>query len=211
MALIDLSRDISPSTLVFPSYPSVSIMECARRDIHGFKAEVLNIVTHVSTHVDAPLHFKDGGASIDKLSLELFVGYAVVLDLWGKFKIKKSDLEAAMKSCSYVEGDAVFIYTGWEDAYGKPEYVTKGPGLLKDAAEFLVEVKVKLVGIDSPSIDPWDSTSFDAHHILLGAGIPVIENLCNMVRILKKRVKYYAFPLKITGATASPVRVVVEV
>jgi len=95
--------------------------------------------------------------------------------------------------------------------YGKPDYTSKCPGITGDAAKLLVEFKAKLVGIDSPSIDPAESTSFDAHHILLEAGIPIIENLCNMAHVLKKRVKYYAFPLKIAGATASPVRVVIEV
>ncbi|MHC1627830.1 MAG: cyclase family protein [Candidatus Nezhaarchaeales archaeon] len=211
MALIDLSRDISSKTPVFPCYPSVAVIEWAKRDVHGFKAEVIHMATHTSTHMDAPLHFKDNGAPIDSLSLELFVGYAVIVDLWGKFKISREDLKKAIAACGYNEGDAVFIYTGWEDAYRKPDYITRCPGLTREAAELLVEIKAKLVGIDSPSIDPAESTSFDAHHILLGAGIPIIENLCNMTSVLKKRVKYYAFPLKIVGATASPVRVVVEV
>lgn len=210
MVLIDLSRNIDPKTQVFPSYPSVSIVECAKISVHGFNAEVIQMATHTSTHVDAPLHFKDGGSSIDALSLQLFTGYAVVADLWGKFRIRRNDLEKALKTCGYSEGDAVFIYSGWEDVYQKPDYITKNPGLMEDAAKLLVEVKAKLVGIDAPSIDPGGSTSFEAHHILLGTGIPVIENLCNMARLLNKRVKYYAFPLKITGATASPVRVVVE-
>lgn len=210
MVLIDLSRSIDPKTQVFPSYPPVSVTECAKVSVHGFNAEVIQMATHTSTHIDAPLHFKEGCASIDLLSLELFVGYAVVADLWSRFKIRREDLERALKACGYNEGDAVLIYSGWEDVYQKPDYVTKNPGLMGDAAKLLVEVKAKLVGIDSPSIDPGDSTSFEAHHILLSAGIPVIENLCNMARLLNRRVKYYAFPLKITGATASPVRVVVE-
>jgi len=211
MPFIDLSRDISPKTQVFPCYPSVVLIDWAKRDVHGFKAEVIYMATHTSTHMDAPLHFKDGGASIDSLPLDLFTGYAVIVDLWGRFKVNRSDLEKALKACGYNEGDAVFIYTGWEDVYGKPDYTSKCPGITGDAAKLLVEVKAKLVGIDSPSIDPAESTSFDAHHILLEAGIPIIENLCNMAHVLKKRVKYYAFPLKIAGATASPVRVVIEI
>ncbi|MEM1901179.1 MAG: cyclase family protein [Candidatus Nezhaarchaeales archaeon] len=210
MVLIDLSRSIDPKTQVFPSYPPVSIAECAKISIHGFNAETIYMATHTSTHIDAPLHFKEGGLSIDALPLQLFMGYAVIADVWGRFKIRRGDLERALRACGYNEGDAVFIYTGWEDVYHKPDYITKNPGLMEDAAKLLVDVRAKLVGIDAPSIDPGESTSFEAHHILLGAGIPVIENLCNMAGLLNKRVRYYAFPLKITGATASPVRVVVE-
>lgn len=210
MVLIDLSRSIDPKTQVFPSYPPVSIAECAKISVHGFNAEVVQMATHTSTHMDAPLHFMEGGPSIDILPLQLFTGYAVIADLWGKFKIRRRDLERALRACGYNEGDAVFIYSGWEDVYQKPDYIAKNPGLLEDAAKLLVEIKAKLVGIDSPSIDLGGSTGFEAHRVLLGAGIPIIENLCNMAGLLNKRVRYYAFPLKITGATASPVRVVVE-
>ncbi|RLF17856.1 MAG: hypothetical protein DRJ68_07260 [Thermoprotei archaeon] len=210
MTLLDLTRDINSKTQVFPAYPSVAIIEWAKHDVHGFKAEVKHLATHTSTHVDAPLHFKAEGAPIDRLPLELFTGYAVIADVWGKYVVPREALERALKSAGYREGDAVFVYTGWEDVYGKSEYIAKCPGLSREAAQLLVEVKAKLVGIDSPSIDPAETGKFDVHEVLLGAGIPVIENLCNLAGIIGRRLRFYAFPLKITGATASPVRVVVE-
>ncbi len=208
---LDLSRPISEDTKVFPLYPKVKILTWAKHDVHGFRAEVIYTITHVSTHIDAPLHFIENGKSIDELEIDKFIGYAVILDLSNRHIINAEDIEERIKKSDYNPGDAIFIYTGWEDMYDSPDYVTKCPGLSKTAAEVIVRYNVKLVGIDSPSIDPAESQTFDAHKILLSNGIPIIENLCNLKRILNKRVKYYAIPLKIVKATASPVRVIVEI
>ncbi len=210
VVLLDLTREISEETQVFPAYPKVHVLLWAKHDVHGFRSEVLYAVTHVATHIDAPLHFKEDGASIDELPLDLFTGYAVVVNAEGHHAVPREVLEEELERAGFVEGDAVFIYTGWEHVYGKPEYITRCPGLTREAALLLVERKAKIVGMDSPSIDPAESTTFDAHHVLLGSGVLVIENLCNLKDITGRRLRFYAFPLKIKGATASPARVVVE-
>jgi len=208
---LDLSREICEDTQVFPLYPKVKILTWAKHDIHGAQSEVIYTITHVATHMDAPLHFIENGLSIDKISIEKFIGYAVVIDVSNRHVVTGRDIESCIKNVEYREGDAIFLYTGWEDMYGRDEYVYRCPGISKDAAEFLVSLKPSLVGIDSPSIDPAESTTFEAHKILLSNNIPIIENLCNLKHVLNRRVRYYAIPLKIVNATASPVRVIVEV
>ncbi len=210
MVLVDLTREISEDTPVFPCYPRVKIIVWSKHDVHGFGSELLFAPTHVSTHMDAPLHFKAGGKSIDETPLELMIGYAVVIDARGHHVVPGSVVEKGLAQTGFRRGDAVFVYTGWEDRYGSPEYVIECPGLSEDAARKLVEAGASIVGIDSPSIDPGESTEFPAHHVLLGAGVPVIENLCNLGGLVGRRLRYYALPLKIKGATASPIRVLVE-
>ncbi len=211
MTLVDLTREISPETPVFPAYPKVAMLLWAKHDVHGFRGEVIHMSTHTSTHLDAPLHFDEEGSAVDQLPLDVFTGYAVVVDVRGEYEISSSLLKQRLDEASFQAGDAVFLYTGWEHRYGSREYLSESPGLSAEAAQLLVDVKAKLVGIDTSSLDPASSTTFPAHHILLKAGIPIIENLCNLSKLLQKRVKYYAFPLKIEGATASPIRVVAEI
>ncbi len=208
--LLDLSRDISESTKVFYLYPKVSIIEWSKYEIHGFRSEVIYMITHVSTHVDAPAHFIKNGKTVDELDLDKFTGYVVTLDVRNRHLISKRDIEEAISRTEYKRGDAVFLCTGWAEKYNSDEYINNCPGIDKEAAEYLRDIGVKLVGIDSPSIDPAESTTFDAHKVLLGAEIPIIENLCNLDKIINRRVRYYAFPLKLSKCTASPVRVVVE-
>ncbi|NPB01092.1 MAG: cyclase family protein [Crenarchaeota archaeon] len=208
--LIDLSRDISENTKVFYLYPKVSVIEWSKHEIHGFRSEVLYMITHVSTHVDSPAHFIKNGKTVDQLELEKFIGHVVTLDVRNRHIITREDIEKALSRIEYKKGDAIFLCTGWAEKYDSDEYITRCPGINKEAAEYLRDIGAKLVGIDSPSIDPAESTTFDAHKILLGAEIPIIENLCNLDKIVNSRVRYYAFPLKLVGCSASPIRVVVE-
>ena len=211
MTLVDLTREISPETQVFPAYPKVAVLLWAKHEVHGFRAEILHMATHTATHLDAPLHFIEDGQTVDQLSLEVFTGYAVAVDVRGEREVSRDLLRKRLDEAPYQAGDAVFLYTGWEHRYGSREYLSENPGLSAEAAQLLVDVRAKLVGIDTRSLDPATSTTFPAHRILLKTGIPIIENLCNLSKILQSRVKYYAFPLKIEGATASPVRVVAEI
>jgi kynurenine formamidase len=84
--------------------------------------------------------------------------------------------------------------------------MTENPGLSADAAKYLVKKKVNAVAIDGPSIDAGFDNKFTAHHILLPAGVLAVENLCNVDRIAKERFTLVTSPLKLAGATGSPIR-----
>ncbi|NPA22977.1 MAG: cyclase family protein [Crenarchaeota archaeon] len=208
--LIDLSREISEKTKIFHLYPKVSIIQWSKHEVHGFQSEVIYMITHVSTHMDAPAHFIKNGKTVDLIELEKMTGHAVTIDVRDRHIITREDVENAISRTDFRRGDAVFLYTSWADKYETDYYITRCPGIDKEAAEYLRDIGAKLVGIDSPSIDPAESTTFDAHKILLEADIPIIENLVNLEKIVNKRVRYYAFPLKLEGCSASPVRVIIE-
>lgn len=99
------------------------------------------------------------------------------------------------------------ISTYWEDKKDNDEYLRSNPGLSIDAAEYLVEKRINLVGIDTPSIDAAIDEGFNAHHILLKNGVLIVENLCNL-KDLPDRFKLIVLPLKLRGATGSPVRAI---
>ena len=153
--------------------------------------------------MDAPSHFAAGKPAIDMISAGRFVSPAVLIKIAKKAGESISRDELSKEGIK--KGDSVVIATGWEKHYGK-NYMSKNPGLSKGAAEYLVEKKINAVAIDGPSIDPGHDAKFTVHNVLLPAGVLVIENLCSVHKIKEKRFTLFAAPLKMAGATGSPVR-----
>ena len=98
--------------------------------------------------------------------------------------------------------------TGWERKRGTPAYLDANPGLTAAAGRTLVGWGAALVGIDAPNIDVAGDTGYGAHHALLSAGVPVIENVANVARVGSSPFMLAAFPLRLRGASGSPVRLV---
>lgn len=198
---------------VFPSYPTPTFVPWTRLGIHPFESEAIFLVTHTGTHVDAPCHFVKGAKQMHEIQPEVLVREGIVLDVSQKRQrehIRAVDLEEAEKqSGSKVkEEDVVLLRTEWDRNLGKPEYLTSYPGVSKDAAEFLVSKSVTAVGIDSPNIDHPEDATFPAHTTLLSNEILVLENLYNVREIRKPRFRFIALPLRLIGATGSPIRAI---
>ena len=211
--LVDLSQDIGPDTQMFPAYPQPTFTPWTTREVHGFLAESLFLVSHTGTHVDAPFHMEPGGKTIDRLSLDRFFAPAHVLDLHDvppRGRIGPAELRAARSRLGrrVSKGDAVLVRTGWERKRGTPAYLTENPGLAAAGGRALVAWGVSLVGIDSPNIDVAGETRYGAHHALLAAGVPVVENAANLAALGSRAFALAAFPLRLRGASGSPVRLV---
>ncbi len=213
MRVIDLSQEISPDMQVFPSYPKPTFVPWTRLGIHPFESEAIFLVTHTGTHVDAPCHFVKKAKEMHQIQPDALLHEGVLLDLTHKKPkeyIRSEDLkEAEKKSGAAVkENDVVLIRTAWDRNLGKPEYLTNYPGVSKDGADFLVSKKIAAAGVDSPNIDHPDDSSFPAHTTLLLNEILVLENLYNVRGIQKSRFRFVALPLRLQGATGSPIRAV---
>jgi kynurenine formamidase len=104
------------------------------------------------------------------------------------------------------ENDTVVLSTGWEKRQRVHNYMTENPGLSAGAAQYLAAKRINAVAIDAPSIDAGRDASFSAHRTLLRKNILVVENLCNLAKIRKNRFTLVIAPLKLQGATGSPVR-----
>jgi kynurenine formamidase len=233
MKLYDLSQPLYDSPPTWPGFPEVKIKSLIHHSKDGICAKEITCCTHASTHIDAPWHFMGGlSMTVDKLPLEMVSGTGVVLDIPKNDleEITARDLEAATPKVQ--KGDIVLIVTGWyrdEIWFDETRYMIKFPGLVKDAVDWLVARGVKVVGSDIPCIDhPYQTPLVDArrdiftkpvdrekyplfyaHYGLLGNNIPIIELVGGEVAsVLRTRVNVMAFPLKIKGGDASPVRVV---
>lgn len=210
MKVIDLTQTIRYDMHTFESYPKPLTIPWAKMDIHGYESELIFMSAHTGTHMDAPYHFYQKGKRIHEIPVATFVADAFLLKLRKKTKeyITKNDVVNFDKKLRIGKGNAVIFSTGWEDHTNKKDYLSGNPGLSKEAAEYLVSKKVSMIGIDSANIDHPDAKDFTAHNILLPKDVLIIENLCNLKRINRTRFKLVVLPLKIEGATGSPVRAI---
>lgn len=201
--LVDFTMAVSPSTRVFPGSPRPSFIEWSTFGVHGYDSEVMHKSTHTGAHIDAPSHFVPGRASIDQIPAARLPSSAVLIRVPkgadGTISIDDFDKEEIRK------GDAVVFATSWEKHEGD-DYMTRNPGISQDVTSYLIERKVNAIGIDGPTIDPGFDEKFTAHSTLVPVGVIVIENLCNLFMIPGKRFTLFAAPLKLAGASGSPIR-----
>lgn len=201
--LVDLTLKVSPRIKVFPGSPQPSFIQWSTFGAHGYDSEAMFMSTHTGTHMDAPSHFAPGKTAIDKVPVSRLVSSAVLVKAPKRAGevIEVRDVTEKVR-----QGDAVVFATGWEKHYSNKNYMTENPGLSREAAKYLARRKVGIVAIDGPSIDPGHDPRFPAHNILLRAGVLAVENLCNLDRIKQKRFTLIVAPLKLAGASGSPVR-----
>lgn len=205
----DLSVTLSPHMPVWPTHPTVEIVPTGIVSRDGYSIETLSFSTHTGTHIDAPYHFDERGATVDGLDLSTLVnnGYCLTPRLRGK-EITAESLKALWKE--EYDGSTILFNTGWSKkrAFTR-EFLYEFPGLTLDAAQFLLDHKVRLIGIDTLSIEPYEHKDFHVHKLLLGAGAAIIEDLYGLEQLQEgKRYTIVALPLKIKGASGSSARVV---
>lgn len=179
----------------------------------GINIQRYCVPTHVGTHIDAPRHFVENGATIDELPLYRFAGEGIVLDVStdSSREITVRDVEQAKGTVK--EMDIVMLYTGWQEKYGTPAYASH-PWLSIELAEWLVNKEVKMVAMDvlTPDVPapqrPEGWTEFPVHRTLLREGVLVVENLTNFDAHLGQRLEVQAFPVKVDKGDGAPVRFV---
>lgn len=211
--IIDLSTSLGPETRLFPGITPIGREQEKSHAQHGVQVSRVGITVHSGTHMDAPLHFLSDGSDINDAPLEQVCGRARVLDLkWLEpgSGISAPDFEQADPGLE--PGDIAIINSGYE-YYADPEaYCWIKP----DGAQWLVERGIKCLAMDLLSIDPIKRSggkagahSHPAHHILLGAGIYLVECLVNLDALPEGPLFFICLPLKFTGCEASPARAVV--
>lgn len=199
--------EICPSMRVFPGSPQPSFIEWSKFEIHGYSSEVMFLSTHTGTHIDAPSHFIPDSRTIDKIKVSRFVSRSILIKI-----PKKADQQITLNdiiNSKIHANDTVVFATGWEKRFKNDNYMINNPGLSLDAAEYLVSNRVNAVAIDGPSIDRGVDNNFNIHSALLSNDIPIIENICNLEELSSvKSFTLIVNPLKLVGASGSPVRAI---
>jgi arylformamidase len=206
MHVLDLSLEINSNLQVFPGSPQPLFLKWTKYDVHSYDSEIMMMSTHTGTHLDAPSHFVAHTESIDMIGVERLVSPAVLLHLpkGANGLITLDDLHDIKE---IERGISIVFRTGWQNMINNKDYMISNPGLSMAAAEFLAEKKVNAVAIDGPSIDIGSDEHFSAHKTLLGKGILIVENLCNLESLdHKDTFTLLINPLKLKGASGSPVR-----
>jgi arylformamidase len=214
--LIDLSHPLHEGMLTFPglNHPRTEVTQLARHGVEGRATRRLVLGTHTGTHLDAPLHFIEGGGSIDQVPLSTLVGPAVVADLGPAGPLEEislARLQAAVGGA--LRHPRVLLRFGWSQRFGRMDFYAESPFLARDACAWLVAQGATLVGMDVPSPDDprlgYESDEDSPnHHILLGAGVILLEYLNNLEQIGAPEVFLAALPLRVRGADGAPARVI---
>ncbi|MFC0776343.1 cyclase family protein [Terrimonas alba] len=229
---IDLSYDFSDQTLYWPNNPSGfrldTLAEGNTESGFYYSSFAFTAPEHGGTHLDAPVHFSAKGLSTDKLQLDQLTGDAVVIDVSAKtvnnrdYLITVDDINQWEKTNGAIKENAIVLfrtsygkfYPDAEKYFGTAEKGEAGiaklhfPGIDPKAAEWLVQHKVKAVGIDTPSIDYGQSKDFKTHQVLMGADIPAFENVANMDQLPPMGSYVVALPMKIKNGSGGPLRII---
>ena len=200
--LIDLSHPFGHGTITYPGLPGPEITEhlsrAASRANYAAGTEFhigrISMVANTGTYLDTPFHRFDSGVDLAGMPL------AKVADLEGirvdPGRLREHD----------VRGRAVLICTGWDRHWGTPAYGIDAPFVTRADAEWLADQKAALVGIDSVNIDDIKDRSRPAHTVLLEAGIPIVEHLCNLSQLPSGGFRFHAAPPMVSGMGTFPVR-----
>jgi kynurenine formamidase len=200
--LRDLTYEL---TTAFPAF--VPGEEASRRTVvtiedDGYYMQEWRTIEHIGTHVDAPGHFTPGGRLAPELEPSELIVPAVVIDVADRAArdpdtvVTIEDLRAFERRHGRIPRDsAVLMYSGWGAKVGDPD-AYRGtdatgtlhfPGFDPDACEWLLRRRgIRSVGVDTLSIDPGNSATFETHLIITGADRYGVENLANLDRIPRR-------------------------
>lgn len=203
MRIIDLSQDITPDMGVFPGDPLYCIERMISMPESVCNVSLLKMSSHTGTHMDAPLHFIDGGTDVSLIALEKLMGKAIVASCPVRDGfIRMSDIAHGLSKRK--DENILILKTGWESKLGTDEFFTGSPSFDELDGELLTKNGITAIATDMPTVKTMGAAK-KAHDELLSRGILIVEGLINLDE-LPDRVTFCASPLKIKGCDGSPVR-----
>jgi arylformamidase len=214
---IDLSHTIENGVTSYKGLPAPIICDYFSREESKvlyeegttFQIGKIEMVSNTGTYLDTPFHRYAHGHDLSQILIEQTADIeAIVINV--PFSKQKSIGKSFFEGFD-LENKALLIHTGWAIHWKTDTYYTGGPFITKEAAEYLVSQKVKLVGIDSHNIDDTTGNSRLVHTVLLGNEILIVEHLCNLEKIPKDvEITFSATPPKVKGMGTFPVRAFVS-
>jgi arylformamidase len=202
---IDVTAPLTGETPTWPGDPLLQVERVA--DLaRGDEATVSRVAfsAHLGTHVDAPLHYLAGGADVAALPIDVLCGPCRVVSVPGSTAIDRAALEA-LQVPRHVPRLLLATVARRRHTTG---FDTAFRGLTVDAAAWLVDRGIVLVGTDAPSIGPYENGA-DTHRVLLGAGVVVVENV-DLRGVAPGPYDLWCLPLPLVGLEASPARVILS-
>jgi len=196
---------------------------------YWYAANEFSAAEHGGTHADAPIHFAQGGRTIDQIPIQEWIGPAAKIDVTAEcakdrdYRLQPADVERwESRHGRLPSGAWVIMYTGIGTAHYPDRNKVLGtdlmgdealphlsfPGFSPEVATFLVgQRSIRGIAIDTPSIDYGRSTDFRVHQIVCGAGRLALENIANLDRLPAAGAMLYVVPMLIADGTGAPARV----
>ncbi|WP_245764556.1 cyclase family protein [Planctomicrobium piriforme] len=222
---LDLSYALNPQSNFWPGpgYSPFQLETIATLEKNGVLSKKVSFPEHIGTHLDAPNHFEQGQPDVSQIPVEQLFAPGVLIDFTAR---AESNPDAELSTADIADWEAahgripdgavVLLHTGWGRFWTQPERFlgrdVRGqlhfPGYSAEAAKFLVEQRqVKGLGIDTLSVDPGTSKSFDVHHILNLAQRYGLENVAHLDQLPPRGFDLIIAPLKVEGGTGGPCRI----
>lgn len=201
--IIDISRTISPAALVYPGDAPLGLEKLCQIDSNcPCNITQLTWTTHFLTHVDPPLHFIEGGASLDEVPLHRFSGDALVIEVYGD-AVQAGDIPLEPEA----RGRNLLFKTRNSKDRDPRIFDERHVYISSEAAKVAVARGVNLIGIDYISVDRFGDETYPAHQTLLGNGVLILEGL-DLTDATPSLYTLIALPLKIAAGDGSPVRAI---
>lgn len=207
---VDVTATLDPATT--PVYEGDAPMKFEylkdMRSGDPLTLSVYSLGAHSGTHIDAPMHFVAGGASIDQVPLEPLIGPARVIDIPDSVQA----IDAAELNRHEWRGAQRVIFRtrsslrGW---MASPQFHRDFAYIAPDAAQLLADADVQMVGVDYISAEQFGSSEPLTHRILLGKGIPIVEGLA-LEGVSAGDYELIVLPMKVAGHEGAPARAVLR-
>jgi arylformamidase len=220
MQIIDLTMELEDGVATHPAHARCVVIEFASHALtaprfkppcQGFASRILMFSDHIGTHVDSPFHFIPTAGTIESVPPEQLIGPAVYLDVSAKRPqepVTPEMLEAAERRARVtVERGDILLFRAWS-GHHTDEGFFQCAGMNKAAAEWVVTRGVKAVGCDLATPDDPRDMARPVHLTLLGRDILIMEHIANLDKLLVPRFQFVGLPLRIKGATGSPIRAI---
>ncbi|MGL4484525.1 MAG: cyclase family protein [Anaerovoracaceae bacterium] len=205
---VDLTWDLTKDSPIYPGDPEPKIEVATTLENEGYNLSGVFVGTQTGTHVDAPYHFSNDGATIDQMELDYFFGEAVVIRVTDKKANEEITMTDVQPYADKIKKDTIVLFnTNWYKKLGTEEFFTH-PYVNAEVAEFLVEKGVRFLCIDTINADMTGGTEFPVHDLFSEKRLMIGENWAYFDQIDFENVVVAAFPLKIVGTDGSPVRAV---
>lgn len=216
-AYVELSHVIEDGLVTYPGLPAARICDYLSRErsreVYApgteFQIAKIEMVANTGTYLDCPSHRYEHGHDLSQIRPEAFCDLDGIVIHADHRQVRAIDA-SWFRECE-LRGRAVLVHTGWDAYWREDAYAAQHPFLTEDAALYLRDCGVKLVGIDSMNIDDTSrdgagGKSRPVHSVLLGADILIVEHLCNLAALPDEGFEFSAMPPKVRGAGTFPVR-----
>ena len=198
MKIYDLTHKIENNMPAYCNAEKPDIKPLFSYEKDNFNGTYLGLTSHLGTHLDTPLPIVENGKNIYDFPIDTFLGKGLCISFEN---LEHLDFNS-IKSIDYL-----LIYTGWDKYWSEEKYFENYPVISEEIAEKIADSHLKGIGIDCISPDSYDSEELKNHKILLKRNKIIVENLCELEKLLKKEFHFSCMPLKI-AIDGCPVRAV---